>query len=109
MTKANDFMKDAARTHDPSAHPPEIQSDRPTAARCYDFTLGGKDNFAVDREFCVEGFKAFPESLDIAHENQWRPDPDQQPIEVDASPHPFLGASKKQKAIYEYGAVLRKP
>ncbi|QVQ54790.1 SAM-dependent methyltransferase [Spiractinospora alimapuensis] len=63
-------MKDAARTHDPSEYPPEIQSDRPTAARCYDFTLGGKDNFAVDREFCVEGFKAFPESLDIAHENR---------------------------------------
>ncbi len=28
----------------------DIRSDRPTPARMYDYYLGGKDNFPVDRE-----------------------------------------------------------
>lgn len=33
----------------PSARSPEMRTDVPHPARMYDYYLGGKDNFAVDR------------------------------------------------------------
>jgi hypothetical protein len=36
----------------------------------YDYGLGGKDNFAVDREANLAGLAQFPELLDIARENR---------------------------------------
>ena len=30
--------------------PPEIDTSKPHSARIYDYFLGGKDNFAADRE-----------------------------------------------------------
>jgi hypothetical protein len=48
-----------------------------------------------------------PGLTDITH---WRPDPDQPPLpDVDAALRPFLGASKKNRRLYEYGGVVRKP
>lgn len=40
----------------------------------------------------------------------WRPDPDQPPLDpVDPELVPYLGATERNKEIYEYGGVLRKP
>ncbi len=40
----------------------------------------------------------------------WRPDPDQPPLaSVDPALAPYLGATERNKGIYEYGGVLRKP
>ncbi|WP_236544082.1 SAM-dependent methyltransferase [Spiractinospora alimapuensis] len=47
-----------------------MPTDRPTPARVYDYGLGGKDNFAVDREFARTGLNDFPEILDVARENR---------------------------------------
>jgi hypothetical protein len=41
---------------------------------------------------------------------QWRPDPDQPPLpQVDEPLRQFLGASKKNKRLYEFGGIVRKP
>jgi S-adenosyl methyltransferase len=42
----------------------------PSAARIYDFLLGGKDNFAVDREFAEAVLRQLPESRDAAQANR---------------------------------------
>jgi hypothetical protein len=48
-----------------------------------------------------------PGLVDITH---WRPDPDQPPLpEVDPTLRPFLGASEKNKRLYEFGGIVRKP
>jgi S-adenosyl methyltransferase len=39
-------------------------------ARVYDYLLGGKDNFAVDRELGDQLLAAFPESAWIARQNR---------------------------------------
>ncbi|MFD0856317.1 SAM-dependent methyltransferase [Actinomadura adrarensis] len=41
----------------------ELGLDRPTSARMYDYCLGGKDNFEVDREASKAMFERFPEGL----------------------------------------------
>ncbi|WP_028848509.1 SAM-dependent methyltransferase [Thermocrispum agreste] len=48
----------------------EIPLDRPTPARAYDWLLGGKENYAVDREFMTENLKRFPQVLDSARQNR---------------------------------------
>jgi hypothetical protein len=41
---------------------------------------------------------------------QWRPDPDQPPLpEVDEPLRQFIGASKKNQRLYEFGGIVRKP
>ena len=42
----------------------------PNVARVYDYMLGGKDNFAVDRELGDQLLAAFPESAWIARQNR---------------------------------------
>ncbi|MEU4325900.1 SAM-dependent methyltransferase [Nonomuraea dietziae] len=42
--------------------PAGIDVSTPNVARIYDFMLGGKDNFAADREAAEQIIKAFPES-----------------------------------------------
>ena len=64
-----DFDMTWARA-DPDHVPPEIDTTRPSVARVYDAILGGKDNFAVDREANLAGLAQFPELLDIARENR---------------------------------------
>jgi hypothetical protein len=41
---------------------PELHTDRPHPARVYDYLLGGKDNFAADREAAHRGLQANPDS-----------------------------------------------
>jgi hypothetical protein len=48
-------------TADPDWIPPDIDSDRPSAARMYNYALGGKDNFAIDREAVATITEVFPD------------------------------------------------
>lgn len=47
-----------------------IDVTRPSAARVYDYVLGGKDNFAIDREAAEQLFQLAPEIRDTARENR---------------------------------------
>ncbi|MBF9132621.1 SAM-dependent methyltransferase [Plantactinospora sp. S1510] len=49
---------------------PVIRQDVPTSARMYDYCLGGKDHFAVDREAMQVVSSHFPEGLDAARNNR---------------------------------------
>ncbi|AGL19745.1 SAM-dependent methyltransferase [Actinoplanes sp. N902-109] len=48
----------------------DIDTSRPHVARMYDYYLGGKDNFAVDREAVVAVEAAMPEVRRLALENR---------------------------------------
>lgn len=48
----------------------EIPTDVPTSARAYNWLLGGKDNFEIDRKFILDQLPLFPEALDIARQNR---------------------------------------
>ena len=47
-----------------------IRTDIPHPARVYDYLLGGKDNFAVDREAAEMSLKISPEILHSARANR---------------------------------------
>ncbi|AYF75078.1 SAM-dependent methyltransferase [Nocardia yunnanensis] len=49
---------------------PQVDQSKPSIARVYDYLLGGKDNYAVDREVGDYFFKDLPGSVDIAHSNR---------------------------------------
>ncbi|WTW93550.1 SAM-dependent methyltransferase [Streptomycetaceae bacterium NBC_01309] len=61
-----------------AAHPPEplpvrvplFRTDRPHPARMYDYYLGGKDNFAIDREAAETALAAAPEIREMARHNR---------------------------------------
>ena len=62
---------DWAWTDDDSSWiPPEIDIDRPSPARMYDFALGGKDNFEVDRIAVQAVAQVIPEFRDVALANR---------------------------------------
>ena len=48
----------------------EIDTSRPNAARMYDYLLGGKDHFAVDRETAERAIQAIPTGRTAARENR---------------------------------------
>jgi hypothetical protein len=48
----------------------DLRTNRPTPARMYDYYLGGKDNFAVDREAAEQVLSAAPEVRLLATENR---------------------------------------
>jgi hypothetical protein len=50
--------------------PVDLQVDRPHPARVYDYLLGGKDNFAADREVAEAGLRANPNSRIPPRENR---------------------------------------
>ncbi|NMO49834.1 hypothetical protein HH310_01285 [Actinoplanes sp. TBRC 11911] len=97
----------------------DLHTDRPHPARVYDYLLGGKDNFAADREAAHQGIRANPDSRIPPRENRlflrravrflaepglqvvpaWRPDLG----EHAAEPQP----SDAQVSVY--GAAARKP
>jgi S-adenosyl methyltransferase len=54
----------------PGRVPPEIDTTKPHAARMYNFYLGGKDNFAVDREVAQAALKSWPTGPVAARENR---------------------------------------
>jgi S-adenosyl methyltransferase len=55
---------------EPGFAPSQIDTSRPHPARMYDYYLGGKDNYLVDREAAAEVLQAVPEVRDIARENR---------------------------------------
>ena len=50
--------------------PRGVDTSRPSVARMYDYYLGGKDNFAVDREAAEQAIGAFPEVPALARGNR---------------------------------------
>jgi hypothetical protein len=48
----------------------DLRTDRPHPARVYDYLLGGKDNFAADREAAHKGLQANPDSRIPPRENR---------------------------------------
>jgi hypothetical protein len=55
---------------EPGFAPSQIDTSRPHPARMYDYYLGGKDNYLVDREAAATVLQAMPEVRDIARENR---------------------------------------
>ena len=50
--------------------PPSIDFSRPHTARMYDYLLGGKDHFAIDRETMEAGLRSWPGARVYARENR---------------------------------------
>ena len=62
---------DWAWTDDDSSWiPPEIDTERPSPARMYDYALGGKDNFEVDRAAVESVAEIIPEFREVALANR---------------------------------------
>ncbi|MGZ0149894.1 SAM-dependent methyltransferase [Kribbella sp. WER1] len=62
-----------AESHDADVDPgvyEQLRLDRPHAARVYDYFLGGKDNFAIDRQAAEHLLKAFPGCRVTAQSNR---------------------------------------
>ncbi len=53
-----------------AAAPPGIDVTRPHSARIYDYLLGGKDNFAADRETAGQVLRTWPTVRTAARENR---------------------------------------
>jgi hypothetical protein len=47
-----------------------FDAGKPSVARTYDYTLGGKDNFAADREMYAEVMEVFPLAAVLVRENR---------------------------------------
>jgi SAM-dependent methyltransferase len=54
----------------PSWAPADVDLDRPSAARVYDYYLGGFHNFAVDRAMAQEAIRMWPELPQIMQANR---------------------------------------
>ena len=50
--------------------PDGIDTTRPNVARIYDYLLGGKDNFTVDREAAKRLLEASPDMAGIVRDNR---------------------------------------
>jgi O-methyltransferase involved in polyketide biosynthesis len=53
-----------------NAQPPEIDTSIPHSARIWNYWLGGKDNYPVDREAGDQFRKAFPEIVEVARSSR---------------------------------------
>ncbi len=49
---------------------PPVSTEFPTPARMYDYCLGGKDNFKVDRDAVLAAMRHFPQGVDEARFNR---------------------------------------
>lgn len=54
----------------PSWQPVQADLSRPSAARVYDYFLGGSSNFAIDREFAHKALEIFPGAREYARLNR---------------------------------------
>ena len=50
--------------------PPAIDTTRPSVARMYDYFIGGKDHFAVDREAAEGILRVIPDAANVARANR---------------------------------------
>jgi len=55
---------------DNSPTPPEVDLNVPSIARVYDYVLGGKEHFEIDRQVSAALFAAVPETSQLAHDNR---------------------------------------
>jgi SAM-dependent methyltransferase len=63
-------MSDPAGRPDGTPNPADIRTDIPHPARIYDYWLGGKDNFAIDRDTAEHALELVPEMVDYARGNR---------------------------------------
>jgi hypothetical protein len=54
----------------PTGIPPKVNLEQPSAARMYDYYLGGAHNFAIDREAAERAIGAFPLTVAAARTNR---------------------------------------
>jgi S-adenosyl methyltransferase len=54
----------------PDDQPTELNLDRPDTGRMYDYFLGGKDNFAIDRAAAEEIIRVNPDTRVLARQNR---------------------------------------
>jgi hypothetical protein len=54
----------------PSWAPEDVDVERPSVARVYDYYLGGSHNFAADREFADQVMRVMPEATTAAQQNR---------------------------------------
>ncbi|MDR7301125.1 SAM-dependent methyltransferase [Haloactinomyces albus] len=57
-------------TSRPDRQPEQVDLSKPSAARVYDYFLGGSSNFAIDREFAREALQIFPGAREYARLNR---------------------------------------
>jgi hypothetical protein len=50
--------------------PPEVDSQRPSVARVYDYLLGGAHNFASDRDLATGLLRVEPQARELAQANR---------------------------------------
>ncbi len=55
---------------DEEASPSDIDLSKPSIARVYDYVLGGKENFEIDRHAAAALFEAVPETSQLAKDNR---------------------------------------
>jgi len=55
---------------DASWVPPVVDHTKPSVARIYDYGLGGKDNYPVDREVADRFIQVMPDTMDAARANR---------------------------------------
>ena len=55
---------------DATSPPPDVDLTRPSIARVYDYVLGGKDHYEIDRQVAVALFAAVPETRHLATDNR---------------------------------------
>lgn len=63
-------MTDPHETAKPGRAPADLDPNTPTIARIYDYMLGGKDNFAADREMAERLRQAIPHGEEVARANR---------------------------------------
>jgi len=56
--------------HRPAWAPDEIDIERPSVARMYDYFLGGSHNFACDRELAEQAMEVFPDAPHVVRANR---------------------------------------
>ena len=56
--------------HRPAWVPDEIDVERPSVARMYDYLLGGLHNFAADRALAQEAMRFFPDAPHVVRANR---------------------------------------
>ncbi len=64
-----DLMRQPADGSSPPL-PPDIDFTQPSIARVYDYALGGKNNFAVDRAVADEVLRTMPETRQLVYHNR---------------------------------------
>ena len=55
---------------DAASAPPEVNLNVPSIARVYDYVLGGKEHFEIDRQVSAALFAAVPETSQLAKDNR---------------------------------------